>query len=113
MTKKIESLKDTGSVSSSYLGVMVKDINSSLSQYGIPAGAYVSEVIPGLCAEKAGIQAKDIIIAVGEYKVESRNDLTKALENFEPKEETVVTVWRAGQQLELPVTLDEKPVENS
>ena len=90
---------------------MVKDTDSSLSYYGIPAGAYVSEVTPGYCAEKAGIKAKDIIIALGKYEVEGLNDLTKALQNFEAKEETVVTVWRAGQQLELPITLDERPAE--
>ena len=109
--KKIEDLRDIGYISGAYLGVMVKDTDSSLSYYGIPAGAYVSEVTPGYCAEKAGIKAKDIIIALGKYEVEGLNDLTKALQNFEANEETVVTVWRAGQQLELPITLDERPAE--
>jgi serine protease Do len=106
----IGDLQDKGYVSSTYLGVYVSEVDATAQQnYGIPAGASVLEVTPGYCAEKAGIQAKDIIIAVGEYKVDSLSALSRALRRFEPGDTTTVTVWRAGVELKLEITLDEKP----
>jgi serine protease Do len=106
----IGDLQDKGYVSSTYLGVYVSEVDATAQQnYGIPAGASVLEVTPGYCAEKAGIQAKDIIIAVGEYKVDSLSALSRALRRFEPGDTTTLTVRRAGVELKLEITLDEKP----
>jgi S1-C subfamily serine protease len=77
--------------------------------YGLPMGAYVSEVTPGYCAAEAGIQARDIITNVGGYEVEGLTDLTRALRNFKAGETVKVTVYRGGREVVLDVTLDEKP----
>ena len=63
------------------------------------------------CAERAGIQAKDIITELGGYKVASMSDLTKALSHFEGGEEITVTVYRNGGEKVLTAVLDAKPVE--
>jgi len=63
----------------------------------------------GYCAARAGIQPKDIIVAVDENKVETISDLTRALRGYEPGDKTRVTVYRAGQMLEFIVVLDERP----
>ena len=78
---------------------------------GLPMGAYVKEVTPCYCAEKAGIRAKDIIVAIGEYKVESLNELSRALRNFKAGDTTTVTVFRSGRELVLDIILDERPAE--
>ena len=106
----IEDLKEFGYIKSGYLGVMVQDVAvATAQQYGLPLGALVVEVTPGGCAEKAGLQAKDIITDLGGTKVESLSDLTRALGKYEGGEEVVATVYRSGQTLHLPVTLDSKP----
>ena len=107
----IEDLQDKGYVTSAYLGVMVKEVDSTAQSYGLPAGVYVDEVTPGYCAEKAGVQEKDIIIALGEHEVNSMSALTRALRRFEAGETTTITVYRSGQEVTLDITLDEKPVE--
>lgn len=107
----IEDLQNKGYVSSTYLGVMVREVDTSAQSYGLPAGAYVEEVTPGYCAEAAGVQAKDIIIAIGEYKVDSMSALSRALRRFEAGEKTTITVYRAGQEVTMDITLDERPVE--
>ena len=63
----------------------------------------------GSCAEKAGIQPKDIIIAIGEYSVEGNSTLQSALRKFNAGDTTTVTVYRAGAELELTITFDERP----
>jgi serine protease Do len=69
----------------------------------------VQEVTPGYCAEKAGVHAKDIIVAIGSQKVENVSELTKALRKFKAGDTTTITVFRSGQELVLDITLDEKP----
>ena len=74
-------------------------------------GAYVQEVMPGNSAHAAGMQAKDIIIAVGEHEVTGVNSLSKVLRQFQAGDVTTVTVYRGGQILVLDITLDEKPAD--
>lgn len=108
----VDDLIHYGYINSAYLGVKVSEMDSSTaSYYGLPVGAYVQEVTSGNCAEKAGLKAKDIIVAVGDYKVGSISDLTKALRKFKAGDTTTITVFRSGQELTLPITLDEKPRE--
>ena len=93
-----------------YLGVVVMDLDSNTAaMYSLPMGSYVRSVEPGSCAETAGIQPKDIIIAIGEYGVEGNSTLQSALRKFKAGDSTTVTVYRAGAELELPITFDERP----
>jgi serine protease Do len=108
----ITELVEEGFISSAYLGVMVRDVDPTVSQsYGIPMGVFVESVTPGSCAEKAGIQAKDIIVDLGGYEVTSMSTLTRALRKFEPGQTTTITVNRGGAQEHMEITLDAKPVE--
>lgn len=77
--------------------------------YGLPLGVYVDEVTEGNCAQKAGVKAKDIILAIGDYETENMSELTRALRKFKPGDTTTVKVYRAGVELTLDITLDEKP----
>jgi serine protease Do len=66
-------------------------------------------MVKGGCAEKAGIQPADIIIAVGEFPVDGNAALTSTLRRFRAGDTTTVTVYRAGQELTLTITFDERP----
>lgn len=83
--------------------------SDTANRYGLPMGAYVQEVTSGNCAEAAGVLAKDIITGLGSYEVKSVSDLTRALRHFKGGEVTTITVYRGGSEVELTVTLDEKP----
>ena len=108
----IDDLVNYGYITGAYLGISVGDTDPDAAAYfGVPTGAYVYEVVPGYCAEEAGVKAKDVIVKLGGYTVSGLNDLSRALRNLEPGETTTVVVVRAGQQLELTITLDEKPQE--
>ena len=110
----IDDLINYGYVTGAYLGVMVSDVDAeSANYYGLPLGAYVAEVTPGYAAEKAGLRAKDIIVALGDYKVESLSDLTRALRNFAAGDTTTITIYRGGAEQILSVTLDEKPQDTT
>lgn len=106
----LEDLVAHGYVVTPYLGVSVSDMDSEgAAYYGLPMGAYVNSVEEGFCAEKAGVLAKDIIVKVGEYEVDSVNSLSRALRNFAAGDTVELTVFRSGAEKTLTVTLDEKP----
>ncbi len=107
----IEDLAEFGYIKGAYLGVTVRNMDSSVTQYGIPVGAYVDSVAPGYCAEKAGIQAGDVIIRLGGYDVGSITDLTRALRKYEAGDTVIVEVFRAGQTQQISVVLDERPAD--
>lgn len=106
----ITQLIENGYVKSSYMGVIVKDMDPDVAEtYGLPAGVYVDSVEQGGAAEKAGIQAKDIIVNVGGHNTASMAELTKVLRKLEPGQTTSVTVYRSGAEVHLEITLQEKP----
>ena len=105
----LEDLKEQGYVSSAYMGVSVRDVDSYGMAYGLPSGAFVQEVVSGSPAEIAGIMAQDIIINIGGYEIGSTNELLLALRKLEIGQQTTVTVYRAGQNINLNITLEEKP----
>lgn len=97
-----------------YLGVSLDNrYNSMYSQYyGMPLGAYVAGVTAGSAAEKAGLHPGDIITAVGEYQVAEYDGLKLALRHFSAYDSSELTVYRAGEELHLPITFDEARPDN-
>ena len=111
VAQKISDLMNFGYITGAYLGVSVQDMDPEvLEMFGFPKGAYVREVVAGYSAARAGVKAKDMIIALGDYKVDSINGLTKVLQKFKAGDRTTITVWRAGAELTLNIILDEKPL---
>ena len=110
VTSIISDLIDYGYVTGAYLGVRVSDTDAeSAAKFGLPVGAYVHSVDKGGCAEKAGVQAKDIIVDLGGYEVKGYTTLARALRNFKAGDTTTITVIRSGNRMTLDITLDEKP----
>ena len=59
-------------------------------------------------AEKAGLQAGDLVVEVAGKKVENIYDYTYALEGLKVAQPTTVVVQRTGQTLSLTVTPDSR-----
>lgn len=109
----LDDLSNYGYVTGPYLGISVSDMNpDAAAYYGMPVGAYVEQIVPGAAAQRAGVQVKDIIVALGGVEVGTVNDLTRTLRKFNAGDLTIITVYRGGRRLDLEITLDEKPVEN-
>ena len=115
ITGMISDLVDYGYVTGAYLGVRVVNNDAdAAAMYGLPtAGAYVVSVDAGGAADRAGIRAKDLIIEFGGQKIATITDLTRALRNYKAGDTTTVKLIRAGQEMTLGVTLDEKPHDDA
>ena len=92
-----------------YLGIQVQDVSSEAQRYGISAGAAVLYVADGSCAQEAGLQVNDIIVAIDDTAIDSSSALTAALSsNYKAGDTVTLTVIRNQQQVQLSVTLDEQ-----
>ena len=67
-------------------------------------GVLVLKVSAGEAADRAGFQQNDVVLAVGDKPVPpTASGLLSLLSGFAPGDEIVMTIWRAGQQIALPV----------
>ena len=94
-----------------YLGIMVTNMTESDAQrFNSKAGIYVSSVSEGSCAEKAGLQQGDVILALGGKAVETTTELASAKKAYKAGDSCELTVWRSGTTLTLTVVFDEEPM---
>ena len=95
-----------------YMGVQVMNVSSEAQRYGISAGASVTYVAEGSCAQKAGLQPNDIITAIDDTAIDSSSALTAALTTgYKAGDTATLTVIRNQQEVELTITFDEKNAE--
>lgn len=92
-----------------YMGVQVTSVPDYAQHYGVSAGAYVESVAEDSCAQKAGLKADDIIIAIDDTAIDSSTALTAALSSsYKAGDTAKLTVLRGSEKLELTITFDEK-----
>ncbi|MBS0466877.1 MAG: DegQ family serine endoprotease [Proteobacteria bacterium] len=105
-----EQLRATGRVSRGRIGVQIesvpKDVAESLG-FAKSQGALVRGVESGSPAEKAGIEAGDIITRYDGKAVDKVADLPRLVGNTKPGTKTSVTVFRRGATRELSITIAE------
>ena len=110
----LEDIKNFGHVTGGYLGVTVTEVSQEAHEYyGLPLGLLVREVMPGSCAEKAGMRAQDILINLAGNEITNLNTLSRALNKCKAGQEVTVVVYRSGQEVTLTVALDERPQEEA
>ncbi|MBQ4524219.1 MAG: trypsin-like peptidase domain-containing protein [Lachnospiraceae bacterium] len=82
-----------------FLGVGGDTVTEEYNErFGMPIGAYVSKVSDNSPAERAGINAGDIITQIGEYEIESWEDLQNAIEQYKGGESTVIVLQRSNSR---------------
>lgn len=103
-----DQLRTTGQVSRGRIGVQIAPVTKEVADsigLGRAAGALVSAVEPGSPAEKAGMEAGDIILKFDGKPVEKASDLPRAVGNTKPGTRVPVQVFRRGGTKELTVTV--------
>lgn len=97
-----------------YLGVSGQTIDSSMaSQFDMPSGVYVQQVIKGSPAQKAGISAGDVIVSFNGSNVSTMDGLKEKISNLKAGKKVKVVVKRQNQmgtyeKKTLTVTLGKK-----
>ena len=93
------------------LGITCQVVSSTITQYyNLPTGVTVVSVEEGTAAEKAGLEAGDIITAVDGTEVSSITEFRTLLKQYRAGDTATLTVYRSStaQTMEMSVTFDEK-----
>ena len=110
----VDQLKSGGKVSRGWLGVVIQEMTADLAEsFGLdqPRGALVSQVQEDSPAQKAGLQASDVILTFNGKTVESSSDLPRMVGLAKPGTNVPMQVWRKGKTQQLNVVLGELPAE--
>ena len=110
-----DQLKTSGKVSRGWLGVGIQGINEALAESigrKDTKGSLISSVTPSSPADKAGLQAGDLILQFDGKAVNSVNDLPILVSNTKIGEEVTIGISRAGSEKTLSVTIDTLKSEN-
>ena len=111
-----DQLRSTGRVSRGKLGVVIQPVTPELAQsFGLdrPVGALVASVERGSPAERAGVLAGDVVLAVNGTPVEANVDLARIIGGFRPGQTVMLRVWRQAAVRDVPVALAELEPERT
>lgn len=101
-------LKTTGVVTRGRIGVMIGPVTADVAEsLGLPRseGALVSNVVSGGPAEKAGVEAGDIILNYDGHAIDQFGDLPRLVGGAKPGTEAPMVVWRKGQTRDITVVV--------
>ena len=111
-----EQLKTIGRVVRGRIGVQIGEVTKDVAEsLGLPRaqGALVARVEPGSPAEKAGVEAGDIITNFNGAAIEKSGDLPRLVGNTKPGAKSTITVLRKGAKRDLQVVVAEMESEQT
>ncbi len=103
-------LRTSGRVSRGRIGVVIQELTKELADsFGLAkaSGALVNSVEKGGPAEKAGVEAGDIILKFDGKAVNASSDLPRIVGATKPGSKVSMQVWRKGTTRDLTVTVGE------
>jgi serine protease Do len=105
-----EQLRSFGRVSRGRIGVQIENVSKEMAEtigLGKPTGAFVRAVESDSPAEKAGVEAGDVITKFGGKVIEKSSDLPRTVGSVKPGTKSTITVFRRGQSQDLSITIAE------
>ncbi len=102
MVKKIvDDLIDFGSVKRAILGISMQEINEEIAEelkLSSLNGVYIAEVVKGSAADKAGIEAKDVLIQIDSTKITNAASVQEKVNSYRPGDKADLIVIRKGKE---------------
>ncbi len=99
-------------ISHPFIGVLGQSVTESVAtRYDLPVsrGAYVTRLVPGGPADKAGIKTGDIIVSIDGQPVKSMDDVVGEVRKGSVGDKLSVTYYSGGNKKTIELTLEEKP----
>jgi serine protease Do len=112
--KIYEQLLEDGEVKRGYFGVNVIDIvnvDNNTREGRIEKGSEIVNVQNESAADKAGLKIGDKIIILNNITIENTNHLRNEIAWISPGEKALVTILRENKQINIEITLDQRPDE--
>ena len=111
-----EQLRANGRVTRGRIGVQIDQVTKEVAEsigLGKAQGALIRGVEEGSPAEKAGIEAGDIIVRFDGKPIDKASDLPRLVGNTKPGSRVTLTVFRRGANKDLSITVAEVQPEKT
>jgi serine protease Do len=109
----LPQLKAGGKVVRGYVGVSLSELTPDLAvAFGLPAGtkgALIQQVLPKTPAEKAGLEAGDVVTSLDGRPVESSAGLTRSVALVPPGQSLKLGLVRQGAAKTVTLTVAQRP----
>ncbi len=100
-----------GSVHRASLGIVMQNIDKNFSsqlKLSSEDGVYITGVVPGGNADKAGIRAGDVLLKIGSEPARDAEAVRELISSYRQGEKVDVTVSRRGRELVMEVVFAER-----
>jgi serine protease Do len=111
-----DQLRANGRVTRGRIGVQIDQVTKEVAEsigLGKPQGALVRGVESGSPADKAGVEAGDIITRFDGKVIEKASDLPRFVGNIKPGTRSTFTVFRRGANKDLSIVIGEVEPEKT
>ena len=105
-----EQLRATGRVTRGRIGVQIEPVTKELAEsigLGKAQGALINRIEAGAPADKAGLEAGDVILKIDGKPIEKSSDLPRLVGNTKPGTKSNLTIFRRGATKELSIVIAE------
>ena len=109
-----QQLRASGKITRGRIGVVIQPVTKELADgFGLPkpVGALVNSVEKGSPAEKAGIEAGDVILRFDGKPIAASDDLPRIVGGTRPGSKVTAQVWRNKASRDVQVVVAELPEE--
>ncbi len=107
-----DQLRTGNKISRGWLGVVIQEVTRELAEsFGLskPMGALIANVEKGSPADKAGLEASDVVLKFDGKTVETSTELPRLVATVKPGKRVVVQVWRKGANKDISLVVGEMP----
>jgi serine protease Do len=111
-----EQLRSNGRVTRGRIGVQIEPVTKELAEsigLGKAQGALINRIEPGAPADKAGLEAGDVILKIDGKQIEKSADLPRLVGNTKPGTKSTLTVFRRGASKEMSIVIAELEPEKT
>ena len=111
-----DQLRSNGRVTRGRIGVQIEPVTKELAEsigLGKAQGALINRIEPGAPADKAGLEAGDVIVKIDGKVIEKSADLPRLVGNTKPGTKSNLTVFRRGATKEMSIVIAELEPEKT
>ncbi len=109
----MEQIAVEGVVTRGWVGVEAQNLNTELAEsFGLPSinGALIAGIIPNSPAERAGLRAGDVLIAINDKPVINSATMLNLIAVLKPNKKANLKIIRAGKQIDIAILIGKRPV---
>ena len=108
----IDQLIATGSVTRGWIGIEAQEGTNELADsFKLPVtqGALIANVVRGGPAERGGVRAGDVLLAVDGKPIVDRQAMLGVIASLVPEKRVPLKLWRDRKEIEMSVVIGTRP----